>query len=304
MRLVSYGERGSEKPGLWIGQHIFDLAAAWPDRTPPASVREVLTRDGGLQRAREAAERAESGQSGQGIPWATIRLGAPIPEPSKIIAIGANTWSHLREAARFTHGDPPKQPMLIAKAPSAVIGPEDPIVYPPETQKLDYEIELGVVLGAVARRVRRAEALRYVAGYTVTNDVTARDVQLAEEEGNPFYRQHFWGKSFDTFCPMGPCLVTADEIPDPTRLKLQAFVNGDVRQSGEVSDLIFPVDQLVEAISRNITLFPGDVIVSGSPAGVGYFMDPPGFLKPGDMLASIVPGIGELHNVVVAERTS
>jgi 2-keto-4-pentenoate hydratase/2-oxohepta-3-ene-1,7-dioic acid hydratase in catechol pathway len=196
---------------------------------------------------------------------------------------------------------PPREPMLLAKATSSLCGPRDDVVHPPETRKLDYEVELGVVIGRRCRRIREAEVKDYVAGYMTMNEMSARDIQLAEHESNPFYRVHFIGKSFDTFCPAGPALVTFDEIEWGRPLKMRTEVNGQVRQNSDTSDLYFGIARLISYASQAMTLFPGDVFVTGSPAGVGFFMKPPGFLKPGDVVRCEIEQVGAIENRVVAE---
>lgn len=304
MRLVSYGAKGQERAGLWRDGTIVDLerAMAAAGVAPPtsdvrvflerANWREVLPRIAGVSDRAAVVDAAD------------VRLGPPVPTARKLIIAGANTYSHLKEASRYTSAEPPLQPMLLAKATSAMAGPTDDIVLPPETRKLDYEVELGVVIGRTARRIRPEEVEGYLAGYTVINDVSARDVQLAEWEKNAFYRVHFLGKSFDTFAPIGPHLVTTDEIPWGVRLRLRTWVDGELRQDGDTSDLCFGVAELVAYGSKVMTLCPGDIISTGSPAGVAIFMTPPAFLKPGQVVTCEVERIGQLRNVVRAEAAT
>jgi len=231
-----------------------------------------------------------------------VRLGAPVPVPRKLMIAGANTHTHVAEAtAVLKESVAPREPMILAKATSSICGPYDAIVHPPETKKLDYEVELGVIIGRTARRISEGDVKDYVAGFCVINEVSARDLQLAEHETNPFFRVHFIGKSYDTFNPMGPYLVTVDEFEWGAPLGLKTLVNGSVRQDSDTRDLVFGVEQLVSYISRAITLFPGDVIATGSPAGVAHFMKPPGYLKPGDTVRCEIPGVGAIESAVVAE---
>jgi len=176
------------------------------------------------------------------------------------------------------------------------------VIHPRETTKLDYELELGVVIGRRCRRIRESEVKDHIAGYMVVNEMSARDIQLAEHEANPFYRVHFIGKSFDTFCPTGPALVTLDEFQWGKPLKMRTTVNGQVRQDSDTSDLYFGIEKLVSYCSQAMTLFPGDIIVTGSPAGVAFFMKPPGFLRPGDRVRCEIEGVGALENTIRAER--
>jgi 2-keto-4-pentenoate hydratase/2-oxohepta-3-ene-1,7-dioic acid hydratase in catechol pathway len=232
---------------------------------------------------------------------ADVRLGPPVPTARKLLIAGSNTHSHIAEAGQFLRDEPPLQPVILAKATSSMAGPADDIIMPPETAKLDYEVELGVVIGRTARRIGPDKVKDCLAGYVVINDVSARDVQLAEHEKNPFYRMHFLGKSFDTFAPMGPHLVTTDEIPWGERLRLQTWVDGELRQDSDTSDLYFGIEALIAYTSNIMTLYPGDVIATGSPSGVAFFMDPPSFLKPGQIVTCEIEGIGQIKNVVRAE---
>jgi 2-keto-4-pentenoate hydratase/2-oxohepta-3-ene-1,7-dioic acid hydratase in catechol pathway len=214
-----------------------------------------------------------------------MQLLAPLTRPSKIVALGRNYTAHAREGGH----DIPEEPILFAKAPSAVIGPGANIVYPQGVQRLDPELELGVVIGRRGRFVREAEALEYVAGYTIVNDVTARDVQRRDQEKKwPWFRS----KSFDTFCPLGPYLVLQDEIADPQQLELTLRVNGETRQHSTTAKMIFSIRQLIAFISQHMTLEPGDVIATGTPEGIAP-------LNRGDLLEGTITGLGTLVNRVV-----
>jgi len=217
------------------------------------------------------------------------QLVAPL-RPGKIVAIGLNYADHIRET-----GQPqPTRPLVFAKFPSSVIGPDDAIVLDPElTERVDWEVELAVVVGRRMRRVAEEDALDHVLGYTIANDISARDVQFADG-------QWVRGKSFDTFCPVGPVVVTADEVPDPQRLKLRARLNGSVVQESCTSEMLFGVAELLSFCSRSFTLEPGDLLLTGTPWGCGEFMTPPRALAPGDVLESEIDGIGTLRNTVVA----
>jgi acylpyruvate hydrolase len=219
-----------------------------------------------------------------------VRLLTPIPAPGKIICVGLNYAPHIAE----TNRERPTYPVLFTKFASALIGPSDPIVKPAETDQLDWEAELTIVVGRPGRRVRREDALAHVAGYTVANDITARDYQ---------YRSHQWlqGKTWDQTTPVGPSLVTADELGDAAGLELTLTVNGDVMQSGNTSELIFDVATLIATVSEFTALVPGDLILTGTPGGVGYRRDPQVFLTPGDLVRVEIEGIGRLENRVMAE---
>jgi 2-keto-4-pentenoate hydratase/2-oxohepta-3-ene-1,7-dioic acid hydratase in catechol pathway len=210
--------------------------------------------------------------------------------PGKIVCIGLNYLDHIREQ----DAEVPEQPVVFAKFPTAVIGPGEPIPIDEElTKRVDWEVELAVVIGRTARRVDVAEALDYVFGYTVANDVSARDLQYGDG-------QWVRGKSLDGFCPLGPEIVTADEIPDPQSLALRTTVNGEVMQDSSTSEMVFGVAELIAFCSRSFTLAPGDVLLTGTPWGCGEFMDPPRSLHPGDVVEVSIEGIGSLRNPVVA----
>lgn len=299
---MSYGLPRQERAGVVIGDRIVDVADAMTsgghDIAGP-SMTDLLQMPEWLAHL----EGARLGDR-DGTPLDSVRLGAPVPRPGSVFVVGANTYSHVEEASIFTLGAPPLEPMILAKASSAVVGPNDPIIRPAVTAKLDYEVELGVIIGRRARWVDEADALDAVAGYTVVNDASARDVQLAEGEPNVFYRAHYLGKSFDSFCPAGPWMVTTDELPDPTALRLQTWVNGDLRQDGSTSDLCFGIARLVSYLSSILTLEPGDLICSGSPAGVAAFRPPGAYLKPGDVVRCEVEGVGHIENPVVSEAVA
>lgn len=216
-------------------------------------------------------------------------LGAPL-QPGKIVGIGLNYLDHIRESKL----PQPAQPLVFAKFPSSVTGPDDPIVVDVGlTARVDWEVELGVIVGRRMRRVGVGAALDYVFGYTVCNDVSARDVQFSESQWTR-------AKSFDTFCPLGPVVVTADEIPDPQLLALGTRVNGEVMQDSSTGEMLFGVAELLAFCSRNFTLEPGDLLLTGTPWGCGYFMDPPRALEIGDVVECEVERIGVLRNAVAA----
>jgi 2-keto-4-pentenoate hydratase/2-oxohepta-3-ene-1,7-dioic acid hydratase in catechol pathway len=217
-----------------------------------------------------------------------IPLAGPLA-PGKIVAVGLNYRSHLKE----TNAQEPTAPLLFAKFPSVVIGHAQPIVIDAAaTERVDWEVELAVVIGQRARHVAPNDALKYVFGYTIANDVSARDVQFADG-------QWIRGKNFETFCPLGPFIVTADEIPDPQNLTLRTRVNGATMQSSTTEDMIFGVAEIIAYTSRFFTLLPGDVILTGTPAGCGEFMSPRRSLLPGDIVEVEIERIGVLRNPVV-----
>ena len=211
----------------------------------------------------------------------------PIERPGKILCVGLNYRSHAEEQDRR----PPERPMLFAKWATSLIGPGDPIVLPPISSAVDYEAELAVVIGSRVKGVSVDNALEAVRGYLCANDVSARDLQRGD-------KQYTRGKSLDTFCPVGPELVPAAEIPDPGALRIRCLVNGEVRQDGTTSDLIFSVPELIAFAAEAITLEPGDLILTGTPAGVGEFRDPPLYLADGDEVTVEIEGVGTLTNPV------
>jgi 2-keto-4-pentenoate hydratase/2-oxohepta-3-ene-1,7-dioic acid hydratase in catechol pathway len=213
----------------------------------------------------------------------------PIERPGKIICVGLNYRDHAEEQGTAL----PEAPLLFAKWQNTLIGPGDPIVIPPVVTKCDYEAELGVVIGERARDVSAENALEAVAGYVCVNDVSARDLQFADGQWTR-------GKSPDTFCPVGPGLVSRDEIPDPQALPIRAILNGETVQESTTANMIFGVADVIAYVTRTITLEPGDLIATGTPAGVGAFRDPPLFMKPGDEVTIEIDGIGSLTNPVVA----
>ena len=225
-------------------------------------------------------------------------LCAPLPRPAKnIFCVGKNYHEHAKEFAGSGFDATakevvPEAPVVFSKPPTSVIGPGEPIpAHLDPTNSVDYEGELAVVIGRGGRGIRKAEAPSYVFGYTIVNDVTARTLQHK-------HRQWILGKGIDGFCPMGPAILTADEVPDPGALRLRTWVNGELRQDAPVSDLIFDIPTLIETISAGITLQPGDLIATGTPAGVGIGFQPPKFLKSGDVVRVEVTSIGVLENPV------
>jgi ureidoglycolate lyase len=279
MKLLRYGPPGQEKPGLLDRDgRIRDLSGAVRDidgeALAPASVDRLRRLD------------PASLPLVPGMP----RLGPCIGSVSKIVAIGLNYRLHAQEAGAAI----PSEPIFFMKAPSSICGPDDDVIIPKGSQKTDYEVELGIVIGNLARHVAKADARKHVAGYCVVNDVSEREFQI--ERGGQWTK----GKSADTFCPIGPWLVTADEVPDPGKLALWTEVNGERRQSSNTADLIFGEDEIVSYVSQFMTLLPGDVIPTGTPSGVGLGFKPPKFLKPGDRMRLSVEGLGEQNQRLVA----
>ena len=226
-----------------------------------------------------------------------VRLCAPIPDPQKYLGLGGNYPSHLAEAAKRGLVRDTASQVWFNKQVSSIAGPYDVVYRPRASEQLDYEGELGVVIGTRCRDVPREEAHRVIAGYVVVNDLSVRDWQMQSPT-------HTLGKSFDTHGPFGPWLVTSDEIPDPHRLELRTWVNGELRQHGSTSEMIHRIEDMVAALSAAMTLMPGDVLTTGSPAGVGGLMEPPRYLQPGDCVRVEIEGIGSIENQVILEPTS
>lgn len=273
MKLIRFGEPGNERPGLLQDDGVVDLRLHFKDIP---DIGEVFFKAVWMQRISRLKA------SGREL---TERLGPPVPHPSKIICLGKNYVEHAREGGF----DVPEAPLLFCKTPNTVNGPFDPVVMPRSSAQIDWEVELAVVIGRQGKRIAKANAMDYVAGYTVLNDVSARQAQFAQS-------QWFRGKSFDGFAPMGPALVTPDEVGDVQNLRLTATVNGQLMQTGTTRDMMFDVAALIENISEDITLFPGDIISTGTPAGVGIFRDPPVLLADGDEVECWVEKIGAIRN--------
>lgn len=216
---------------------------------------------------------------------------APVPRPGKVICIGLNYRDHAAESKMAI----PEKPVVFSKFSTAIIAPGEPVVIPPSSSQVDYEAELAVVIGRRAKNVSADQALDHVLGYTCFNDVTARDFQFADGQWQR-------GKSCDTFAPMGPTIVTTDEVPDPHKLSIKLLLNGKAMQDSNTDQLIFGVPQLIEFLSQTITLEPGDVIATGTPSGVGFARKPPVFLQEGDEMEVVIEGVGSLNSPVIAEK--
>ncbi len=289
MRLVTCEHEGMRLFGAVVDGHVVDLARVL--RGQHADMMAFLAAG---ELAVDAAHAYLEAVQRQWNPdrhpaLDEVRLLAPVPRPGKIVGIGRNYADHAAE----TGSKPFEKPRLFLKAPSSVVGPGSAVPRPDGVTKLDYEIELAVVIGHRTRLVVREHALEAVAGYTILNDVSAREYQF--DIAPP---QTSFAKSMDAFCPMGPWLVTRDEIPDPQALSLDLYVNGERLQHGSTRDMVFDVATLIEYITRFMTLEPGDVIATGTPAGVGAFRQPPRWLQPGDQLELAISGIGELRHTI------
>ncbi len=285
MKLVTFSRNGATRLGALRGQQVIDLNQA--DSSLPSDMLAFLEAgESALQAARKAVDHTTNG-----IALSEVRLRAPIPRPGKIICIGLNYRDHAAETGQAI----PQYPVVFSKYANTVVGPDEAIILPRVSQQVDYEAELGFVIGRRARYVTEREAMFYVAGYLPVNDVSARDYQTRTS-------QWTMGKTFDTFAPMGPALVTADEIPNPHDLDIRLTINGEVLQDSNTCNLIFNIPQLVASLSEVMTLEPGDIVSTGTPPGVGMARSPQRWLKPGDIVDIEIEGLGKLSNPVAAER--
>jgi acylpyruvate hydrolase len=312
MRLVTFEYQGVSRVGAEQAGAVVDLnrgyalllatQGAWDfqgqaDRELPADMLGFLDRwEESLPRAqavlafaRQATQAGEPFARALAHPAHAVRLRAPIGNPRKIICLGLNYRDHAEE----TKTPIPAEPPLFSKYATAIIGPGDPILLPSVSSEVDYEVELACIISRRGRHVTKARALDYVAGYTIFNDVSARDYQIRKPGG-----QWMAGKTFDTFAPLGPALVTTEEIPDPHTLDIRCTVSGEVLQASNTKHLIFTVQDIVAYCSHIVTLEPGDVIATGTPGGVGFMRKPPRFLREGDEVVLEIQGIGALRNPV------
>ncbi|HWK65830.1 MAG TPA: fumarylacetoacetate hydrolase family protein [Rhizobiaceae bacterium] len=301
MRLATYISDGRPRLGVVSGLAIFDLEGGFArilGRSGPGSMIELIEGGEAIRWDVDAVLAAGGQESGHGDLWhdiAKVRLLAPIPEPRKnVFCVGRNYKLHIEEGARARGATPayPAIPEFFTKSPTSVIGHEGEIrLDTGVTQKLDYEVELAFVIGRRCRDVPAAKAADVIFGYTVLNDVTARDLQFA-------HGQWFKGKSLDTYCPVGPVIVTADEFGSPAGHALSLRVNGELRQSSSTDDMLFDCAAIVESLSAGMTLEPGDIVTTGTPSGVGLGLSPQVWLKDGDVVEAEIAGIGVLRNLV------
>jgi 2-keto-4-pentenoate hydratase/2-oxohepta-3-ene-1,7-dioic acid hydratase in catechol pathway len=290
MKLVSFRHQGRAGAGLLKGSQVEPFELTDEQAALGAlPIVEALVRGDALPRTRAA------------VPLADVQLTAPIPRPRRnIFCVGKNYHAHAKEFAGSgfdssakSGGEIPAEPILFSKVPESVVGPFDDVVIPVGvSEAIDYEVELAIIVGKGGKGISQADAMKHVWGYTLVNDVTARDWQAR-------HQQWLMGKSFDTFCPMGPCLVSADEM-DGRNTTVKTWVNGEERQNASTRDLIFDIPRLVATLSAGITLYPGDIIATGTPVGVGIGFKPPKYLKPGDVVKMEIDGIGVIENRFVA----
>jgi len=303
MRLVTYSRMGVPSIGVELDSGILDIpdAASYFGRkyhvrgqSFPATMMDLLQWESGIEVIRQIVTRYEQtplDERMMAYPLDTVTLEAPVSRPGKIIALGKNYLGHIKE----TGSETPEFPIIFAKFPSCVIGPNDSIPMPKISDKIDWEVELAIVIGKTCKDVSESNALEYIAGYTIVNDVTARDLQRGDG-------QWIRGKSLDSFCPMGPCIVTQDELGDAHGLKIQTKINGEMKQDSFTSNMMFNVPQIMAHLSKAFTLEPGDVIATGTPSGVGFVRDPPEFLKDGDTIEQYIEKIGYLRNSIVKSK--
>ena len=307
MRFVMMDARGGPQLGMLDGDHVLAFAplatlasraARGKARRAAAEIPDDLlsfVESGSLAQAKAVLALgrgllATGKARGVAVPVSKARLVAPIPRPRKnIFCMGRNYAEHAKESG----SNVPTVPVFFTKPPTCVVGPEAPVTHHAVTQALDYEVELAVVIGRRGRDIPVERALDYVFGYTIMNDVTARDLQRRHE-------QWFKGKSLDTFAPMGPAVVHRSLVPNPQNLRLRTRVNGEVRQDASTSSMVFTVAQLISALSAGMTIEPGDLLATGTPEGVGMGRTPPLWLKPGDVVEAEIDGIGTLRNRIVA----
>lgn len=303
MRIVTFTPKSAPSTAPRVGallpdgQHVLNFAVA-VDASAEVPLLAWYDLDGEwLPKASQLHDqlvqnmaRRETLPRGAVLPLDEVLLGPPVPRPGKVICIGLNYRDHAAESGMAV----PESPVTFSKYPTAVIGPEKPIVLPAASSQVDYEAELAFVIGRRAKHVPIERAWEYVLGYTNLNDVSARDMQFADKQWQR-------GKSCDTFAPMGPAIVTREEVGDPHRLGIRLRLNGETMQDSSTSQLIFGVDHLVAFLSQTVTLEPGDVVATGTPPGVGFARKPPVFLKPGDVVEVEIDGLGVLRNPVVEE---
>ena len=284
MRLLTFRTADGARLGVLRGDEVVELA------DPPDMLSLIDSGEEGLELVRSSLSRGKA----KVHRLAEVRIQAPLPNPrGNVVAIGRNYQAHAEESARAA-GKAVDPPTVFTKAVTSVAGPNDDVVIDPAvTSQVDWEVELGVVVGRAALNVSRARAHDYIFGYFVVNDVSARDIQFG------WGGQYFKGKSLDGFCPTGPWIVTRDEL-DPGALRLSLRVNGETKQDASTSDMIYPVDAVIEWVSKGMTLPAGTIIATGTPDGVGFARTPPEFLKPGDVVEAEVEGIGTLRNRFVA----
>jgi 2-keto-4-pentenoate hydratase/2-oxohepta-3-ene-1,7-dioic acid hydratase in catechol pathway len=297
MRLVSYGLRGAESPAVLDGEELVPLAPllralgiSHPDMNAVLGLWDYIV---------PAVLDLVADRKAQRLPLHGMRLGPPVPHPVSVIGVGRNYGAPAP-------GQPHPVPILFAKPVTALIGPGDPIVRPAATETLDYEAEVAVVIGRAGRHIDVTDVRRHIAGYTIASDVTAFDVMFPGHAEDPdsmsaAFLQQLRGKGYDTFLPLGPVILTADEVADPEDLEIITRVNGEERQRARAREMLVGIDRLIAEISAVVSLHPGDVVLTGTPPGIGLQQVPPTFLRAGDVVEITIPAIGHLRNEIVDE---
>ncbi|XP_052579485.1 fumarylacetoacetate hydrolase domain-containing protein 2A isoform X1 [Peromyscus californicus insignis] len=288
MRLVQFQTRHLEEPHLGlesgIGGGVVDLNTF--DPTLPKTMMQFLEQG---ETTLSVAKRALDTQLPI-LPRSQVTFLAPVTRPDKVVCVGMNYADHCKEQNVRV----PKEPIIFSKFSSSIVGPYDEIILPPESEEVDWEVELAVIIGKKGKHIKATDAMAHVAGFTVAHDVSARDWQMRRNG-----KQWLLGKTFDTFCPLGPALVTRDSIADPHNLKICCRVNGEEVQSSNTNQMVFKTEDLIAWVSQFVTLYPGDIILTGTPPGVGVFRKPPVFLKKGDEVQCEIEDIGVIINKVV-----
>lgn len=288
MRLVQFQTPHLEEPHLGlesgIGGGVVDLNTF--DPTLPKTMLQFLEQG---ETTLSVARRALATQLPV-LPRSQVTFLAPVTRPDKVVCVGMNYADHCKEQNVRV----PKEPIIFSKFSSSIVGPYDEIILPPESEEVDWEVELAVIIGKKGKHIKATDAMAHVAGFTVAHDVSARDWQMRRNG-----KQWLLGKTFDTFCPLGPALVTRDSITDPHNLKICCHVNGEVVQSSSTNQMVFKTEELIAWVSQFVTLYPGDIILTGTPPGVGVFRKPPVFLKKGDEVQCEIEEIGAIVNKVV-----
>lgn len=284
MRIATYHHQGTRHVGRVSADGLSVTAFALDAATARLGALPLI----------ESGRLSELSTSGSAVPLASVQLEAPIPHPRRnVFCVGRNYHEHAKELQnsvfKASNTNVAAWPIVFTKVPECVVGPHTDVVLPVGvSEQIDYESELAVVIGTGGKNIRKEDALKHIFGYTIVNDVTARDVQMRHSQWD-------LGKSFDTFCPMGPWIVTADEL-DGTNTRVRGWVNGQLRQDARTTDLIFDIATLIETCSRGITLYPGDIIATGTPSGVGMGLNPPQYLQSGDVVRVEIDGIGAIEN--------
>ncbi len=297
MKIVAFGPERAERPGVFVpGTGIAPLDPLLRSLGFTAlDTNAVLAL---LDHLQPAIEEALAAGRVRWLDESTTRLGPPVPFPEKVLVAGGNYQSHVDEAAGRTGAPSPSEPIIILKPSNTVIGPHDALVRPAQSQQLDYETEIGVVIGRGGRHIPAGRAYDHVAGYLIANDVTARDLAFKDVHISPLFSQMTRAKGIPTGAPLGPWLVTKDEVPDPHRLQLRCWVNGELRQDGSSEEMIVDIPHLIEDFSKVIELSPGDVIMTGTTTGCGAFQDPPVFLHQGDVVRMEITGLGVMETPI------